>query len=1023
MVHRPADSRAAVAAVLAACLLSLPAAVVSAQTTGVSVPRMVATVEGEPNPVILDSYHAAVAVHGLLAKTSVTLGFVNRHDRDLEGELLFALPEGATVTGYALDVGDVMVDAVAVEKEIGRLAFETEARGGVDPGLVEWVDGNVFRTRVYPIPADGGRRIRIDSVSLLDRRGGRGRYTLPLAGLPALESLDVEFEVCGSVGSPPVFRGAAVTAGPEDEDGCLRGSGSFAGAPPEHDLVIETGIPVPTAVQTHPAGGGDATFVVSSLVPDDLESRRQRRRPSRPLLLWDASASRRTVDHDQAIEAALQLVDHWRPAEIVLTVLRDEPETPRPFRVERGSAVALEEALRDVVYDGACRFDRETAWTGVYPDAVILVSDGRPTLGAVEFPDLGAPVFTVSVSDTANRATLRGLADSSGGAYIDLSPSGDRDWRSVVDWMPARLASVEVLEGDIRELNAPIGRPIGTATVLSGILASESARLRLHFEDRGRGPWLDVEIVRGRGSGFEDLLWVTQRVSALVPFLNDHRSEVRRLGLDHDVATPLTSLIVLEDADQYARYRIEPPASLPEMTAEYRELLEEQMEELADLEQEYEEDLRRMWLDPPEREAPDPEPPDPDEQPVGEGRADRGEGPVEVTSPGPSASARPSEGAAEVTDEMIEAAMERSFEGEVMVSGSFGSASATFSGEGAVLVSPWKNEAPYIEALEEAPRADRYDEYLRQRAGHSGSPGFSVDCARLFLEKQQVDLGFRVLSNVLEIRDDDPRLIRIAAMLSLEYGRAGLAVELLERLTDVRPEHPQSNRDLALALVERARTRPRGSAQEAREDLDRAAELLSEVIFTPWGPVPDHLKSLYLEMDLFPDIGQIALVDLNALSQRYRRWFRETPDVVRTLDPVFIRKVEADLRVVITWDDAFADIDLRVTDPTGELVWYKHPRSAVGGVLSDDYPVGLGPEVFTLERAPAGLYRVEVDYFADDGPSVVGPVTVMTAITTDLGGSTERTVYRSTRLDVVEETMEVATVTIGMPAEVDQPPE
>lgn len=1013
MPHVSARRRTVVGALFFACLAPSSATVGWAQTVGASAPRMVATVEGGTNPVSLDGYHAAVAIRGLVAKTSVTLGFVNRHDRDLEGELLFALPEGATVTGYALDVGEVMVDAVAVEKEIGRLAFETEARGGVDPGLVEWVDGNVFRTRVYPVPAGGGRRIRIDYVSLLDRRGGRGRYSLPLTGLPALESLDVELEVCGSVGFSPVVQGVAVPVERDRASGCARGSGSLAGAPPQHDLVVEVGFPVPTAVQTHPRDDGEAYFVASSLVPDDLERHRERRRPTRPLLLWDASASRRALDHATAIEAVARLVDHWRPAEIVLTVIRDEPEAPRPFRVERGSAAALEEALRDVVYDGGCRFDRETAWTGVYPDAVILVSDGRPTMGAVELPDLDVPVFTVSVSTTANRATLRGLADGSGGAYIDLGPSGDPDWMSAVDRVPASLQKVEILEGAVRELNAPVGRPARAATVLSGVLETESARLRLHYGERGRGPWLDVGISRGGGSGFEDLLWATQRLSALVPFLNDHRPEIRRLGMDHGLATPLTSLIVLEDVDQYVRYRIEPPEGLPELRAEYFELLDEQTEELADLEEEYEEDLRRMWLDPPEPEAPGRQrPPDPDDAPVEDGPADRGEGPVEITGPGASVSTRSSEGPAEVTDEMIEAAMERSFEGEVTVSAG---TPVTWDREGAVLVSPWKKEAPYLEVLDEASRADRYDAYLGQRPEYTESPGFYIDCARLFLERQQHELGFRVLSNVLEIRDDEPRLIRIAAMLYLEYGRPEIAVELLERLAEVRPEFPQSNRDLALALVERARARPRASAREARGDLDRAAELLTQVILTPWGPVPDHLKALYLERELFPDIGRIALVDLNALVQRYRRWFREIPDAVGALDPVFIRNVEADLRIVITWDDAFADIDLRVTDPAGELVWYKHPRSAAGGVLSDDYTDGLGPEVFTLVRAPAGLYRVEVDYFADDGPSVVGPVTVLTTITTDLGRPTERTVLRSTRLDVVEETMEVATVTLGTP--------
>src|SRR5690348_4058772 len=63
---------------------------------------------------------------------------------------------------------------VVVEKEKARIAFEAEVRKGVgndclkciidqdlfsaDPGLLEMVQGNVFRTRVYPLPPNGGKR-------------------------------------------------------------------------------------------------------------------------------------------------------------------------------------------------------------------------------------------------------------------------------------------------------------------------------------------------------------------------------------------------------------------------------------------------------------------------------------------------------------------------------------------------------------------------------------------------------------------------------------------------------------------------------------------------------------------------------------------------------------------------------------------------------------------------------------------------------------------------------------------------
>ncbi len=54
------------------------------------------------------------------------------------------------MAGYALDIGGRMVDGVGVTKEKARVVLETEMRRRVDPGLVEHVRGNVFRTRIFP---------------------------------------------------------------------------------------------------------------------------------------------------------------------------------------------------------------------------------------------------------------------------------------------------------------------------------------------------------------------------------------------------------------------------------------------------------------------------------------------------------------------------------------------------------------------------------------------------------------------------------------------------------------------------------------------------------------------------------------------------------------------------------------------------------------------------------------------------------------------------------------------------------
>ena len=121
------------------------------------------TVEGEEKdaPVRLERADVQIMVAGPLTQVTQTLIFRNPSKRVLEGELTFPLPEGAAVSGFALDVKGELVDAVPVEKEKARVVFEKEVRKGVDPGLLEQLAGNVFRTRIYPLPAEGTRTVRI----------------------------------------------------------------------------------------------------------------------------------------------------------------------------------------------------------------------------------------------------------------------------------------------------------------------------------------------------------------------------------------------------------------------------------------------------------------------------------------------------------------------------------------------------------------------------------------------------------------------------------------------------------------------------------------------------------------------------------------------------------------------------------------------------------------------------------------------------------------------------------------------
>jgi len=133
----------------------------------------------EPCRVACLDVHAHVC--GLYAEVVETIEIENPNWRDISAELVVPLPDRAAVCGYALEIDGQMVDGVVVPKERARVVFETEQRKGVDPGLVEAVRGNVYRTRVYPVPRRGRRTVRLSYVApLVIDAEGKATLDLPM---------------------------------------------------------------------------------------------------------------------------------------------------------------------------------------------------------------------------------------------------------------------------------------------------------------------------------------------------------------------------------------------------------------------------------------------------------------------------------------------------------------------------------------------------------------------------------------------------------------------------------------------------------------------------------------------------------------------------------------------------------------------------------------------------------------------------------------------------------------------------
>lgn len=283
----------------------------------------------------------------LLAETTQTMRFFNPNQRILEGNLTFPLPDNATVSGYALDVGGVMVDGVVVPKQEARRILEAEERKGIDPGLVEQVQGNVYRTRLYPIPARGTRTVKLTYVSDLTVAGNDAAYHLPLAHAEKIDAVSLRIEVVQAPVEPKLSGGIGNLSLHRWKDSWVA-EATLGKAIPSEDLQVRLPHLPDQFTIIEKNDEGEVFFCISRKLPEVAAATW---RPQRLAMAWDASGSRTNIERDLAFLKAL--VAAWPELVVDVLVFRERVEDQATtFAIQMGEAEALWAYLRGLAYDG-----------------------------------------------------------------------------------------------------------------------------------------------------------------------------------------------------------------------------------------------------------------------------------------------------------------------------------------------------------------------------------------------------------------------------------------------------------------------------------------------------------------------------------------------------------------------------------------------------------------------------------------------------------------------------------------------
>lgn len=1079
-------------------------------------------------PIQLTKVGVDVTIAAHVARTSVTMTFRNDLDRPMEGNLVFPLPAGSTVSGYALDIDGKLRDAVPVEKHQARIIFETEQRYGIDPGLVEWVKGNTFKTRVWPIPAKGERTVRVDYVSDLRPAGkNRAGYLLPLRYPDKLEELTVNVEVIGernvvTIGEPWLTV-AETTNG-------RKIVGRITNEKPAEDLAIALPAATGKAYVGKRDGTDDTLFVVHDQLAAPKGINIGVRKPQAIGLYWDVSMSRLATDKAAQlafIEKTLRKIGG--PVRVDVILFNNAMKPAKTFGIGRGygDIAQLIAYLKDARYDGATNYRnliipatnhgfisadimrRARLAAPVKYDMHLMFTDGMDNIGDPTpepihptrrnaAPGKQPPLFVFSGGANANAPLLRDLAERRGGFYIDLrNHVGDKGLEPIaqaVSGVPAlmlRLFKVEYDESQITDVYPNRVTTTSGPIAVAGRLLADEATVTLHY---GLAPGATVtrkHTIRKSDATTDGLipaLWAQKKVDALLANPRKHQSELTQLGRDYGIVTPGTSLLVLETLDQYVRHDIAPPKSLPKLFENWQKQTAKRDRQVAKTKKEKINQVVAMWnervkwwdtkFEYPEGfkwtdkikkqlltriEA---------QGRVLDGQLENLEGLLEEANEQERAQiegrmrqlqqrreqvtesfTRVTEADGEALDELIDdqdgrAGGERSRGaafGGIALSGDASESDAAPHAEtpapaarapqasrvvdarngaveneakkakgkdgaqapsASIALRPWNPKTPYMAAIKKAGPAGAYAEYFTQRKKHGSAPAFYIDVADYLLRNGQTEAGVSVLTSVLELGIEDVRLIRIVAHKLKEVGQHDDAIDLFEHAKELRPEEPQSYRDLALALEARADhklAQSKGSTEGQiviYNDYSNAIDELNEVIVGNWD-------------GRFERIEVIAAMEANRIISRMMSLDVKVKRGPLPIDNRLRKLLDVDARIVMGWDTDLTDIDLWVVEPSGEKCFYSHNRTTIGGSMTRDFTQGYGPEVYSIRKAMPGKYKIKANYYGTNQATLTGGTTIQLTLITNFGRPDEKREAITVRVTTKEEVVDIGEITIG----------
>ena len=131
-------------------------------------------------PLRVKSIHLKTKITDQAAVTHVTQVFVNESPYTLEGTYFFPLPDGVSISEFAMWDGDKRLVGEVRSREEARRIYDSIVRSRRDPALLEYAGKNLFQASVFPIGPHSEKKIELTYSQVLSGEAGTIGYRYPL---------------------------------------------------------------------------------------------------------------------------------------------------------------------------------------------------------------------------------------------------------------------------------------------------------------------------------------------------------------------------------------------------------------------------------------------------------------------------------------------------------------------------------------------------------------------------------------------------------------------------------------------------------------------------------------------------------------------------------------------------------------------------------------------------------------------------------------------------------------------------